>query len=130
MPIRLREAVTADVMLNILNAYETFTPRFVKGRLLQLSLDSVRLYTPELCQADCQALLENRYVSKITLNSSLLVRPLSLKADVFWAKYVIMTEDENSYADLGFNLRRPDTKEDEILLSLLVNRLDIREGLK
>ncbi|MBI5153850.1 hypothetical protein HZA57_01315 [Candidatus Poribacteria bacterium] len=115
-------AITTEVMLNIINAYETFTPRFVSADLQELSIRSARVRTGSLTKKDCESLMETKLLAKITLGSSFLPKPLTIKADIFWAKWIVGDRNEQPYADLGFNLRTPTEKEELVALKLIVER--------
>ncbi len=106
--------LTSEVLLNIFNPYETFTPKIVSAELIDLSMKSARLRTFELTREECEMLMEERMLSKITFSASFLIRSLSLKADIFWANYVVQDMGELPYSDLGFNLRllRPEEEKD------------------
>ena len=106
--------LTSEVLLNIFNPYETFTPKIVSAELIDLSMKSARLRTYQLTREECAMLMEERMLSKITFSASFLIRSLSLKADIFWANYVVQDMGELPYSDLGFNLRllRPEEEKD------------------
>ncbi|MCB2155714.1 hypothetical protein KQI84_12580 [bacterium] len=118
-----RHDITTEVMLNIINPEETFTPKFVNAELQEISEKAIRLRTHELDKDECESLLKTRYLAKITLGASFLPKPLSLKADIFWAKYVPATATTPHSSDLGFNLRAPEEM-DRIALRLLIRTLD------
>lgn len=122
-----RYDISTEVMLNIINPEETFTPKFVNADLQEISEKAIRLKTFELNKSECDNLLKTRYLAKITLGASFLPKPLSLKADIFWARFVPAKDGLPDSADLGFNLRPPEEM-DRIALRLLIRTLEeIRE---
>jgi hypothetical protein len=102
-----RNEIHSEVMLNIFNPHETFTPKHVRGELIELSSKSARVKTYQLTRQECEMLMEERMLSKIVVTAPVLRKPLTLKADIFWAKYIVMDMTEPPYCDLGFNLRAP-----------------------
>jgi len=110
-----KHGVTISVILNIVNPFETFTPRSAGAELLEISMDSVRVRSYLVKQEDCEVLVRTRHVSKIFLEAPFLSHPLILKADVFWARYVETDPDSPPYADLGFNFRTLEPGEQEML---------------
>ena len=117
-----RYDISTEVMLNIINPEETFTPKFVNAELQEIAEKAIRLRTHELTKAECDCLLKTRYLAKITLGASFLPKPLSLKADIFWARFTPAKDGEPASADLGFNLRKPEEM-DRIALRLIIRTL-------
>lgn len=99
--------ITTEVLLNIFNPHETFTPKLVHAELIEISRKSARIKTHQLTRAECDTLIGLKVMSKIIIRAPFLNEALTLKADVFWAKYIVRDMTEPPFSDLGFNFRPP-----------------------
>lgn len=114
-----RQDVSTEVMLNLLNPFETFTPRFIRAEVDELSMKSMRLHTEELSREDCDNLMQTRLVSKVLFRAPFLPSELQIKVDVFWAKYVVTDAQTPPYADLGFNVRPMEADREAMLRDIV-----------
>lgn len=117
--------ISAEIVLTIINPYETFTPRHVEAELVSISAERVRLTSSEVGKEECETLLEFKHVSKITLRASFLVQPLILKGDIFWARYIPGKPTEPGHAELGFMIRKPE-EINHMALKLVANKLNAK----
>ncbi len=114
-----RKDITLEVLLNIFNPLETFTPRTVEAELLALSDRSVRIRTTALNEQECKMLDQMRFISKITFATPFLPRRVTLKAEIFWAKYILADPNAPAYCDLGFNFQPPKDEDAEYFQKIL-----------